>query len=91
MREYERSKWCQRNEVAGVFDDLIKNARFTHIFLSYNNEGLMSIEQVRDTMSKYGRYELIETAYRRFKADKTESRNHKAVGTTEYLHVLEKQ
>ena len=63
---------------------------FEYIFLSYNNEGLMSIEQVRDTMSKYGRYELIETDYQRFKADKTESRNHKAVGTTEYLHVLEK-
>jgi len=91
LRSYERSKWCVKNQVSEVFDDLIKKAKFKHIFLSYNNEGLMSIEQVRDTMSKYGRYQLIETDYQRFKADKTENRNHKAVGTTEYLHVLEKQ
>lgn len=90
LRSYELSKWCVKNQVSVVFDDLIKKAKFKHIFLSYNNEGLMSIQEVRDIMSKYGRYELIETDYQRFKADKTENRNHKAVGTTEYLHVLEK-
>ena len=90
LRSYERSRWCVKNQVSLAFDDLIKKAQFKDIFLSYNNEGLMSIEQVQDTMSKYGRYDLIETDYQRFKADKTENRNHKAVGTTEYLHVLEK-
>ncbi len=90
LRSYERSKWCVKGQVSVVFDDLIKKAKFKHIFLSYNNEGLMSIQEVENIMSKYGRYELIETDYQRFKADKTESRNHKAVGTTEYLHILEK-
>jgi len=90
LRQYERSQWCVKNKVSGVFEDLIRKAKFKHIFLSYNNEGLMSIQEVEKIMSKYGRYELIETDYQRFKADKTESRNHKAVGTTEYLHVLEK-
>ena len=50
----------------------------------------MSIEQVSEIMSKYGRYELTETGYQRFKADETENRNHKATETVEYLHVLEK-
>ena len=50
----------------------------------------MSIDQVREMMSKYGRYELLKTRYQRFKADKTENRNHKATETVEYLHVLEK-
>lgn len=90
LRSYERSKWCVKNEVSGVFDDLIKNANFKFIFLSYNNEGLMSIKDVERIMSRYGSYSLIETDYQRFKADKTENRNHKAVGTTEYLHVLQK-
>lgn len=90
LRSYEHSKWCVKNEVSGVFDDLIQEALFKHVFLSYNNEGLMSIEQVRKIMSKYRRYELIETGYQRFKADKTEARNHKASETVEYLHVLEK-
>ena len=48
----------------------------------------MSVEKVREIMSKYGNYYLREKEYRRFKADKTESRNHKALDTKEYLHVL---
>lgn len=91
LRSYERSLWCVKNEVTGVFADLIKKARFRYIFLSYNNEGLMSIESVKKIMSDFGRYDLIEQPYQRFKADKTESRNHKATATVEYLHVLEKQ
>lgn len=90
LRVYERSLYCQSREVADVFENLIKNARFKYIFLSYNNEGLMSKSAVKKIMSEYGRYDLAATEYQRFKADKTESRNHKAVGTSEYLHILEK-
>jgi adenine-specific DNA-methyltransferase len=90
LREYNRSLYCKKREVGKVFDDLIKNAKFKYIFLSYNNEGLMTKEAVETTMKKYGRYSLITTEYQRFKADKTENRNHTAVGTTEYLHILEK-
>jgi adenine-specific DNA-methyltransferase len=90
LRSYERSRWCVKNEVSEVFDDLIGKAKFKYIFLSYNNEGLMSLEEVRKIMQKYGRYGLIEQPYQRFKADKTENRKHKATSTMEYLHVLEK-
>ncbi len=91
LRNYERSLYCQTREVANVFENLIKNADFKYIFLSYNNEGLMSKTQVEKIMKKYGKYDLATTEYQRFKADKTENRNHKAVGTSEYLHILEKR
>ncbi|MDY0122398.1 MAG: DNA adenine methylase [Sulfurimonas sp.] len=90
MREYNRSNYCKKKEVAQSFEELIKNANFQYIFLSYNNEGLMSSEQTRKIMEKYGKYELQTKEYQRFKADKTESRNHKANSTLEYLHILEK-
>ncbi len=72
------------------FEDLIKNANFKHIFLSYNNEGLMTENEVNTIMSTYGKYSLETINYQRFKADKTENRNHKATSTVEYLHILEK-
>lgn len=90
MREYNRSNYCKKNEVAKSFEDLIKNANFKYIFLSYNNEGLMSSEQTRAIMEKYGKYDLKTKEYQRFKADKTENRNHTASSTFEYLHILEK-
>ncbi len=90
LREYKRSSYCKKKEVGQVFEDLVKNANFKYIFLSYNNEGLMTENEVKATMKKYGKYDLVTTEYQRFKADKTENRNHTAVGTTEYLHILEK-
>jgi len=90
MREYNRSNYCKRNEVARSFEELIKNANFKYIFLSYNNEGLMSEDEVKKIMTKYGSYDLQTKEYQRFKADKTQSRNHKANSTFEYLHILEK-
>ncbi len=90
LRDYKRSLYCQTREVADVFENLIEKARFKYIFLSYNNEGLMSENKVREILEKYGKYDLARVEYQRFKADKTENRNHKATATLEYLHILEK-
>ncbi len=91
LRNYERSRYCQKNEVADAFENLIKNAKFKYVFLSYNNEGLMSDKEVRKILQKYGEYGLETIKYQRFKADKTENRIHKASETLEYLHILKKQ
>ncbi len=90
LREYNRSNYCKKGEVHNNFEDLIKNAKFQYIFLSYNNEGLMSKSDVEKIMKKYGKYSLEIKEYQRFKADKTENRNHKADKTYEYLHILRK-
>ncbi|CEN50444.1 DNA adenine methylase [Capnocytophaga canimorsus] len=90
LRDYQKSSFCKKNEVVQAFENLIKNAHFKYIFLSYNNEGLMPPNVVREIMKKYGRYDLFSTDYQRFRADKEENRNHKSDKTTEYLHILEK-
>ena len=89
LRNYKKSKYCSASIVNLEFESLIKNAKFKYIFLSYNNEGLMSLENIRKTMSKYGHYDVVQTNYQRFKADS--NRFNKAIKTTEYLHILEKQ
>jgi adenine-specific DNA-methyltransferase len=90
LRDYSKSAFCKKKEVEKSFDDLIKNANFKYIFLSYNNEGIMPSETIKKILSNYGKYDLLTTEYQRFRADKKENRNHKATSTTEYLHILEK-
>lgn len=87
----QKSKFCSKRTVIDVFDDLIANADFKYIFLSYNNEGLMSLDTIRDIMSKYGQYSYYTKEYRRFKADRDENRNITSKVTTEYLHCLIKE
>ena len=88
LRQYYKSKYCSAGSVKNEFENLIKNAKFKYIFLSYNNEGLMTVGDVKSIMSKYGRYDLAQTDYQRFKADS--NRFNKADSTVEYLHILEK-
>jgi len=90
LPEYNRSNYCKKSEVKQSFEELIKNADFQYIFLSYNNEGLMSKEEIKTIMEKYGNYDLKIQEYQRFKADKTEAREHKANKTYEFLHILQK-
>jgi Adenine-specific DNA methylase len=91
MRDYsaQKSKYCQKMQVKKAFEDLILNTKAKYIFLSYNNEGLMSFEEIKQIMSKRGYYGYFEKSYSRFKADNESSSRHiKANETTEYIHYL---
>ena len=88
MRSYKRSQYCSKASVSNTFEKLISQAKFKYIFLSYNNEGLMSVDEINNIMSRYGKYSVATTSYQRFKADS--NRENKADKTTEYLHILVK-
>lgn len=90
LREYrpQKSIWCSKSKVLAEFEDLIMQARFQYIFLSYNNEGLLSLEDVKRIMSRRGKYGLFTKRYNRFKADTDTNRTHKADHTYEYLHYV---
>lgn len=90
LREYsaQKSLFCVKSKVAEAFENLIKNANFKYIFLSYNNEGLMSFDTIEKIMKKYGKYKVYMQTHRRFKADN--ARDNKADSTVEYLHCLVK-
>ncbi len=90
LRDYanQKSVFCIKGKVVKAFDDLIKNANFKYIFLSYNNEGLMSFDTIEKIMKKYGKYNVYMQQYRRFKADN--ARDCKSTSTIEYLHCLVK-
>lgn len=90
LREYQNQKslYASRAQVKGTFKELILAANARYIFLSYNNEGLMTPGDVQEIMSLRGKYGFFTKDYGRFRADKPESRNHKAHRTTEYLHYV---
>ncbi|PCJ66742.1 MAG: modification methylase [Bacteroidetes bacterium] len=88
---YNRSTYSSRVYVKASFEEMIANAKFKYIFLSYNNEGLMSHKEISEILLKHGKVELKTQKYKRFKADRTENRNHGAIKTVEYLFCLEKK
>ena len=90
LREYQNQKslYCSRTQAKKAFNDLILKAKAKYIFLSYNNEGLMTLDDIQEIMSLRGKYGNFTKEYNRFKADKSENRNFTANKTIEYLHYV---
>ena len=88
LRKYEneKSKYCSPIYAKKSFKELISNANMKYIFVSYNNEGVLSLEDIKEIMSSRGKYGFFTQEYNRFKADRDENRGYSAKSTTEYLH-----
>jgi adenine-specific DNA-methyltransferase len=88
VRQYESSRYCKATTAFHALEELVRKAQFSTLFLSYNNEGLISQTMMADMMKKYGRYTLFSHEHPRFKAHAHHGTNPK---TIEFLHVREKR
>lgn len=86
----QKSKFCSKRDVLKEFEEIIKGSKFDFIFLSYNNEGLMTLDEIERVMTKYGLYQVFKKGNKRYRADGEGKRNHKSKETIEYLHCLKK-
>lgn len=85
----KKSNYCIKDKAALELEDLIKNAKFKYVLLSYNDEGIIPMEKIEEIMKKYGNYKRYEKKHKRFKSDN--SRSYKKDYTIEYIHCLEKK
>lgn len=88
VEDSKKSNYCVKDKAALELDNLIKNAKFKYILLSYNDEGIIPIEEIEKIMKKYGNYKMYEKKHKRFKSDR--KRDYKKSYTIEYIHCLEK-
>lgn len=92
VRKYDsqKSKWCSKKEVYHVFENMIKSANFRYILLSYNTDGLMSIDEIVSIMKKYsktGEVKIFEIDYTRFKSRELKNTSE----LKELLFLIEKE
>ena len=75
-----------------AFDEMVRKTSARYVFLSYNSEGIMSKDEILQTMGQYGEVDLMTRDYQRFRADvDRENRVYKADQVQEYLFCLNKQ
>jgi adenine-specific DNA-methyltransferase len=63
-----KSDFCSKVKIAKVFQTLIDRISSQYIVLSYNDEGLLSFDQLRGILVKKGDTTLYKIAYAKFKA-----------------------
>ncbi len=90
MRNYDdqKSKYSRKWEAYKALEELVTNIDANYIFISYNSDWLLKKEQIKEILSKRWEYKFEPYKYRRYKADKTENRNHNETDLFEHLHCL---
>ena len=70
MRPYgeQKSAFCQKNIVTTAFNAIVNDAKTKFILLSYNDEGIMSEQQIVNILSQRGKVEIFRKAYRRYRS-----------------------
>ena len=72
MRDYtdQKSVFCKKATVRTAFEQLVRDAKAKYILISYNNESLLSTEELSDICRTYAvadSFKLFEYDYRRYK------------------------
>ena len=66
-----KSAFCKKKLVEGAFEDLIRLCHCKHILISYNTEGLLSVDRLSEMCQDYAMensFQLFQFPYRRYKS-----------------------
>jgi len=87
-KNWNKSDYNKRGDAIQAMDDLIKDTNAKFIMVSYNNEGIIPVEEFRSILKKYGRVKKMEREYNAYRG----SRNLKDRNThvNEILWLLQK-
>jgi len=75
IKDYNKSDFCSKVKVKNVFINLIKNLNCKYIILSYNNEGLLNLNDLKNILLDKGDVILYKINYNKFKAQKGIKKN----------------
>ena len=67
IKETVLSDWCSRKNAPIILDKFLSKCAGKTVIMSYNNEGIISHEKIREIFEKYGEVKLVEKEYKRFK------------------------
>lgn len=80
------SNFCSKVKIRDSFDKIISSIGCNHIFISYSEDGLLSLNQLLEFLSNYGQVKYFSIEYKRFKSNNSKKKNI----ISEYLIYLHK-
>lgn len=86
---WNRSSYNKRNEAASSFSKLLNDMDSKYIIVSYNNEGIIPIEEMEKILSEYGDVRTKKIDYVTFRGSR--NLNNRNKHTTEYIFTLKKK
>lgn len=87
--DWQRSLYNKFDKAAHAMDDLIANTPAKYILISYNNEGIISIDEFKAILNRHGTYELLTKEYNTYRGSRNLS--DRDIKVQELLWVLRKR
>lgn len=72
ITDYNKSKYCHKSNAFEMLTELIENLKTKHIILSYNNEGIMKLDDIKKLFMSKGNLTLYKKIYKKYKSNKTQ-------------------
>lgn len=87
-QDWNRSAFNKAKSALASLNEIVKNLHAKFIIISYNSEGFISFDEMRQMLKKYGKLKTVEIDYNTFRG----SRNLKArnIHLHEFLFILQK-
>jgi len=85
---WNRSAYNKNKHALEELTRLIENINSKYVLISFNSEGFITTEQMRNMLGKYGKLDVLETKYNTFKGSR--NLNKREIHVKEYLYLLEK-
>jgi len=89
LESYNKSDFCVSKKIKVTFSQVIEKLNAKHIFISYNNEGLLSSNDMKEILLKKGDVKLYKINYKKYKSN-AEQKNETVFEYVWYVNVLNK-
>ncbi len=87
--DWRRSGYNVRSESFRLLSDLVEHTDATFLLISFNNEGFISPNHMRQMLAAIGHVEVIEMPYNAFRGCR--NFDNRSIHTTEHLFLVERR
>ena len=87
-RNWNRSTYNKNKKSLQALTELVENIKAKYILISFNSEGFINTEQMKEMLKNYGKLKVLETNYNAFRGSRNLSNRN--IHVKEYLYLLEK-
>lgn len=88
-RDWNRSAYNKKKQVAQVFQNLVKNVKAKFVLISFNSEGFITKDEMTELMSSCGTVTVLESDYNAFRGSRNLSERN--IHVKEYLFLVDKR
>jgi adenine-specific DNA-methyltransferase len=86
-KDWKRSNYNKHGSALSSLAELVSAVKAKYLLISFNSEGFISLDEMKNMLSRLGKAEVLETRYNTFRGSR--NLNKRSIHVKEYLYLLE--